>query len=78
MELFTIRFIYFDKQSISLSAARATKWESAEKEKKVARVNYQAYILLNFERREAPPSQLTNGWSFKAHKCVPNRYTRTA
>ena len=65
--LFTIRYIYNDKQSMSLSAARAQKWSQPKKEStskippdkdshdaKVARENYQVYILLNYERHETP------------------------
>ena len=69
-DMFTIRFIYNDKISKSLGEARARKWNQMKKRKstltqrpdrdsldiKTNRVNYQTYLLMNYDQPCAPPS----------------------
>jgi hypothetical protein len=91
MELFTIRYIYKDKTSKTLGAARASKWEAMKRKStlrippdsdsrnlKVTRANYQVFILLNYMNPDAPPSPLQHGWNITEGICSPIRYTRPA
>ena len=91
MELFTIRHIYKDKHSKTLAEARAKKWESMKRKStlrippdidshtlKVTRANYQAYIMLNYMKSDAPPSPLQHGWKLQDGICSPLRYSKPA
>ena len=85
--LFTIKYVYGDKVSKTLSEAHAVKWNRMKKKStqrippdhdshdlKVKRVNYQVYILLSYDKPEPPPSPLDNGWNLVDGKCQPLRY----
>lgn len=91
MAHFTIRYIYNDKVSKTLTDARALKWSQMKRKStqrippdqdshdlKVARVNYIVHVLLNYAKPDAPPSPLIHGWTMNDGKCEPVRYTRAA
>jgi len=44
----------------------------------VARVNYQTYIYLAFDKPDAPPQPTGHGWTLQNGMCVPLRYTEEA
>ena len=78
--------------SKSLGEARARKWNQRKKRKstlklppdrdsldlKTNRVNYQTYLLMNYDQPCAPPSPLNHGWYIDSGSCRPTRYTRPA
>ncbi len=92
MAMFTIRYIYDDKLSTSLGDARAKKWKQMKKRKstlrlppdrdshdlKTTRANYQAYVFMNYDKAEAPPSPLDHGWTLDNGSCIPVRHSRPA
>ena len=45
---------------------------------KTNRVNYQTYLLMNYDQPCAPPSPLNHGWYIDSRSCRPTRYTRPA
>eukprot|EP00794_Sanderia_malayensis_P006670 gene6670-7422_t len=86
---FTIRYAYGDRKSTTLAEARALKWEKMKNKStrgippdqdshdlKAKRVNYQANILINFDKPDHPPSPLNHGWTLENGKCQPLRYTK--
>jgi len=44
----------------------------------VARVNYQTYLHLGFDKPDAPSPPTGHGWTMQNGKCVPLRYTKEA
>jgi len=44
----------------------------------VARVNYQTYIYLAFDKPDARPQPTSHGWTLQNGMCVPSRYTEEA
>ena len=87
MTKFTIKFIYGDKLNKMLAVARALKWNSMKTKSMqrippdqdshdlhVKRVNYQAYVLLNYDKPDPPPSPLNHGWILVEGRCQPLRY----
>ena len=45
---------------------------------KTNRVNYQTYLLMNYDQPCVPPSPLNHGWYVDSGSCRPTRYTRPA
>lgn len=89
LAIFTIRYVYGDRKSTTLAQARAVKWEKLKKKStrsippdldshnlKATQVNYQASILLNFDKPDHPPSPVNHGWTLENGKCQPLRYTK--
>ena len=75
MEQLTIKYVYGNKVSRNLSEARAVQWTKMKKKSTqrippdkdshalhVQRVNYHAYIWLNFDKPDPPVSPLDHGW----------------
>jgi len=44
----------------------------------VARVNYQTYIHIAFDKPDAPPQPTGHGWTLRNGMCVPLRHTEEA
>ena len=89
LSIFTIRYVYGDRKSTTLAEARAVKWEKMKDKStrsippdqdshdlKAKRVNYQANILINFDKPDHPPSPVNHGWTLENGKCQPLRYTK--
>ena len=87
MALFTIKYVYGNKDSTTFAEARALKWNKMKKSRhkeflqtvshtilKVKRANYQVYILHRYDKPEAPPTPLEHGWELVEGKCQPLRY----
>ena len=87
MALFTIKYVYGDKDSTTFAEARARNCNKMKKKStqriapdreshnlKVKRANYQVYILHRYNKPEAPPTPLEHGWEFVEGKCQPLRY----
>ena len=83
MALFTIKYVYGDKDSTTFAEARALKWNKMKKKLtqrippdreshnlKVKRANYQVYILHRYDKPEAPPTPLEHGWELVEHICI--------
>ena len=83
MTKFTIEFIYGDK----LNKTLASKWNSRKTKSTqrippdqdshdlhVKRVNYHAYVLLNYDKPYPLPSPLNHGWILVEGRCQPLRY----
>ena len=71
MALFTIKYVYGDKDSTTFAEVRALKWNKMKKKStqrippdheshnlKVKRANYQVHILHHYDKPEAPPTPL--------------------
>ncbi|KAK4322223.1 hypothetical protein Pmani_007021 [Petrolisthes manimaculis] len=92
MAMFTIKFIYNDNHSQTLGDASARKWTEMKKRKstlrlppdrnshdlKIKRVNYQTFMMLNFDKADPPPSPINHGWTLDNGMCIPVRYTQPA
>jgi hypothetical protein len=91
MERFTVKYIYRDPNCLTLSKVRASKWKALKSkstlrlppdrdshELHIQRVNYQVYILLNYDKPDAPPSPIENGWFLENGTCKPRRYRQPA
>lgn len=89
--MFTIRVIYNDRNSKSLSEARATKWKQMKNkgtlrippdsdsfEQRLKRANYLSYIWFNYYRPDAPNSPLTHGFILKTGDIVLLLHTLSA
>ena len=87
MVLFTIKYVYGDKDSTTFAEARALKWNKMKKKStqrippdlesdnlKLKRANYQVYILHHYDKPEAPPTLLERGWELVEGKCQPLQY----
>ena len=88
MALFTIKYVYGDKDSTTFAKARALKWNKMKIKStqrilpdreshnlKVKRANCQVYILHRYDKPEAPPTPLELlGWELVKGKCQPLRY----
>ena len=84
MALFTIKYVYGDKDSTTFDEARALKWNKMKEKStqrilpdsespnlKVKRANYQVYILHRYGKPEAPPTRLEHGWELVEGKWQP-------
>ena len=91
MERFAVKYIYRDPNCPTLSKVRASKWKALKSkstlrlppdrdshELHIQRVNYQVYILLNYDKPDAPPSPIENGWFLENGTCKPRRYRQPA
>ena len=87
MALFTIKYVYGDKDSTIFAEARALKWNNMKKkstqkippdrqshDSKVKGANYQVYILHRYDKPEAPPTPLEHGWELVEGKSQPLQY----
>ena len=82
--LFTIKYVYGDKDSTTFAEARALKWNKIKKKStqrippdrasqnmKVKSASYQVYILHHYDKPETPPTPLEHGWELVEGKCQP-------
>ena len=80
-----------DKISTTLGDARALKWNAMKKKStvrlppdkdshdlKMARVNYQTYVWLNYDQADGPPLPYDHGWIRHNGACMPLRYNKPA
>ena len=81
LEKFTIKVVYNDKSSRNLDEARTKKWNDMKRKSTqrlppnsdshkhhATRVNFISYMFSNYDKREGPPSPLSNGWNLEDGK----------
>lgn len=92
MVKYTLNCVYNQSKSESLAEARAQKWKSMKRKSfrrlppdidsyklKLARVNFQAFIMLNYAKDTFAHSPLDSGWEItSAGQCIPTRHASPA
>ena len=91
LRMCTIKMVYNDKRSSTLTEARTSKWNTMKKKSfsrlppdeeshslHAERVNYICYVNFNYMCKEALSSPKDNGWTIQDGKCYPLRYNKPA